>query len=182
VDRVAIRMDRGTANGAMFIVHVMRFLGRPSPSTDCLGKRLIRVLHFERDIPDAIAMLSDVIRGQVVRRHRRSQNEVRLALTQRVRSSLPLPRFQPTVSNLRKAESLAIEVSRLTGIAYPEFDVVNALKLEWVLHPLALQDSIFAYFALGQRRLSLQQVPVFRSPFRAAIRGTLLQDALDSDE
>src|SRR6202047_964611 len=175
-------MDRGTANGAMFIVHAMRFLGRPSPSTDCFGTRLIRVLHFERDIPDAIAMLSDVIRGQVVRRHRRSQNEVRLALTQRVRRSLPLPRFQPTVSNLRKAESLAIEVSRLAGIAYPEFDVVNALKLEWVLHPLALQDSIFAYFALGQRRLSLPQVPVFRSPFRAAIRGTLLEDALDSDE
>jgi hypothetical protein len=31
--------------------------------------------------------------------------------------------------------------------------VVNAFKLEWILHPLALQDSIFAYFALGGRRL-----------------------------
>ncbi len=147
-------MDRGAANDAVFILHVVRFLGRLSSSTDCFHERLIRIVHFQRYIPHAIAMLSDVIRGQIVRRHGRSQNEVRLALTQRIRSSLPLARFQPAVSNLRKAESLAVEVSCLPGIAYPEFDVMNALKLKWILHPLALQDSIFAYFALGQRRLS----------------------------
>src|SRR6266403_1358310 len=132
----------------------MRFLGRLSPSTDCFGKRLIRVVHFQRDIPHAVAMLSNMIRGQIIRRHGRSQNEVCLALTQRIRSSLPLACFQPAVRDLRKAESLAVEVSCLPGIAYPKFDVMNALKLKWILHPLALQDSIFAYFALGQRRLS----------------------------
>jgi hypothetical protein len=26
--------------------------------------------------------------------------------------------------------------------------VVNAFQLEWVLHPIALPDSIFAYFTL----------------------------------
>src|SRR5260370_41548525 len=128
-------MDRGTANAAVFILHVMRFLRRLASSTDGFRKRLIRVVHFQRDIPHAIAVLSDVIRRQIVRRHGRSQNEVRLALTQRIGSSLPLACFQPTVRNLRKAESLAIEVSRLPGIAYPKFDVVNALKLEWILHP-----------------------------------------------
>src|SRR6266403_5357113 len=150
----SIRMDRGPANDAMLILHVMRFFGRLSSSTDCLGKRLIRVVHFQRDIPHAIAMLSDVIRSQIVRRHGCSQHKVRLALTQRIRSSLPLACFQPAVRDLRKAESLAVEVSCLPGIAYPKFDVVNAFKLEWILHPLALQDSIFAYFALGQRHLS----------------------------
>src|ERR1700675_3406425 len=135
-------MDRGTANAAVFILHVMRFLRRLGSSTDCFCERLIRVLHFQRDIPHAIAMLSDVVRGQIDRRHGRSQNEVRLALTQRIRSSLPLACFQPTVSNLRKAESLAIEVSRLPGIAYPEFDVVNAFKLEWILHPRSPEDHL----------------------------------------
>src|ERR1700682_4279938 len=110
----------------------MRVLGRLSSSTDCFRKRLIRVFHFQRNVPHAIAMLSDVIRSQIVRRHGRSQNEVRLALAQRIRSSLPLAGFEPTVSNLRKAESLAVEVSRLPGIAHPEFDVVNAFQLEWI--------------------------------------------------
>src|SRR3981081_123004 len=119
----------------MFILHVMRFLGRLRSAMYCFLKRFIRVLHFQRDIPHAVAMLSNVIRGQIVRRHGSSQDEVCFALTQRIRSSLPLAGFQSTVSNLRKAESLAIEVSRLPGIAYPEFDVVNAFKLEWILHP-----------------------------------------------
>src|ERR1700731_1025231 len=176
MDRVSIGMDRRSANGAVFILHVVWLLGWLRSAMHCFLKRLVRIIHFQRDIPHTVAVLSDMIRGQIVRRHGRSQNEVRLALTEAIRSSLPLARFQPTVRNLRKAESLAVEVSRLPGIAYPEFDVVNALKLKWVLHPLALQDSIFAYFAPGQRCLSGQPSPVFRSLFRAAIRGTLLQD------
>ena len=104
-------------------------------------------------------MLSDMIRGEIVRRHGRRQNEVRLALTQRIRSPLTLARFQPAISDLRKAESLAVEIGRLPGVADPKFDVVNALKLEWVLHPLALPDSIFAYFALTEPSLTARGAP-----------------------
>src|ERR1700675_3515526 len=181
MDRVAIGVDRGTANAAVFSLHVMRFLRRLGSSTDCFRKRLIRVVHFQRDIPHAIAVLSDVIRRQIVRRHGRSRNEVRLALTQRIRSSLPLARFQPAISNLRKAESLAIEVSRLPSIAYPEFDVMNALKLEWILHPRS--PGFHLRIFCPQSASSLRsEFPVFCSRFRARIRGTLLQDTLDSDE
>ena len=90
-------------------------------------------------------MLADVVRRQIVRRHGRSQNEVCLALTQRIRSSLTLAGFQSTVSNLRKAESLAIEIGCLPGVADPEFDMVNAFKLQRILHPTPLPDSIFAH-------------------------------------
>src|SRR5713226_8320776 len=157
-------MDRRAANGAVFILHVVRFLGRLSASTDCLGERLIRVLHFQRNIPHAIAMLSDVIRGRIVRRHGRSQNKVRLALTQRIRSSLPLARFQSTVSNLRKAEPLAIKVSCLPGVAYPEFDVVNALKLKWILHPRSpgFHLRIFCPWSASSLR---SELAVFRSRY-----------------
>src|SRR5208282_1198187 len=148
MDRVAIGVDRAAANGAVFILYVMRFLGWLSSPMHCFLKSLVRVLHFQRDIPHAIAMLADMIRRQIVGRHRRGQNEVRLALAQRIRSALTLARFQPAVSNLRKAESLAVEVGRLARVANPEFDVVNALELKWVLHGLALPDSIFAYFAV----------------------------------
>jgi hypothetical protein len=76
--------------------------------------------------------------AEIVGRHRRSQNEIRLALAHRIRSSLPLAGFQPAVCNLRKAESLAVEISCLAGVADPEFDVVNAFQLEWIFHPLSL--------------------------------------------
>src|SRR5260370_19456773 len=127
----------------------MRLLGWVRLKMQCFLKRLGRILHFQRDIPHSISMLSDVIRGQIVRRHGRSQNEVRLALTQRIRSSLPLARFQSTVCSLRKTESHAVEVGCLPGVADPEFDVVNAFQLEWILHPLALPKTIFAHFAVA---------------------------------
>ena len=78
----------------------MRFLGRLGSATDRFGKRLIRVVDFQRNIAHAIAMLSDMLRRKVVRRHGRRQNKVRLALTERIRSSLTLAGFQSTVSNL----------------------------------------------------------------------------------
>ena len=35
--------------------------------------------------------------------------------------------LKPAISNLGEAETLAIEVCRLAGIAHPEFNVMNAL-------------------------------------------------------
>src|SRR5208282_1039066 len=134
VDRIAISADRGPANGAMFIPHVMRFLGWLRPAPEGFGKRLIRVIHFQCDITYAIAMLADVIRGQVVGRQRCSQDEVRLALTHRIRSALALAGLQSAVSDLGKAESFAVKVSRLPGVADKEFDVMNAFQPEWILH------------------------------------------------
>src|SRR5271156_4161013 len=145
MDRVAIGVDHTAANRAVFILYVMRFLGGLSSPTNCFFKGVVCIIHFQRDIAHAIAMLAGMVRRHIVRRHGRSQNEVRLALTQRIRLSLALARFEPAVSNLRKPEALAIEVRCLPCIADPEFDMVNAFKLEWVLHPRALPDSIFAY-------------------------------------
>src|SRR5208282_4397442 len=135
MDRVAIRVDSGTTNGAVFILYVMRFFGRLRSSTDRFGKRLIRVLHFQRDIAHAIAMLADMLRRHIVRRHRRSQNKVRLTLTHRIRSSLTLAGFQSTISNLGKTEPFTIEIGSLPRVSHPEFDVVNAFQLEWIFHP-----------------------------------------------
>ena len=153
MDRVAIGVDRPAANHAVFILHIVRFLGRLRSPANRLLKGLIRIVHFERDIAHAIAVLPNMFRRRIVRRHRRSQNEVRLALTERVRRTFALPRFQSAVSHLRKAKSLAVKVRGLPCVADPEFDMVNPFKPEWVLHPRALPDSIFAY------RRSLHSAP-----------------------
>src|SRR5271170_6017610 len=109
----------------------MRFLGRLRPATDGFLKCLVGIGYLQRDITHPIAMLSNVFRRRVVRRQRRRQQEIRLALTHRIRSSLTVARFRPAVSDLRKSESFAIEIGCLPGVANPEFDMMNAFKLEW---------------------------------------------------
>src|SRR5271166_4784389 len=137
MDRVAVGVYRSAANDAIFVLYVMRFLRRQRSPVHGFFKGLISVVYFERDIAHAIAVFSDMLGRRVVRPHRRGENKVGLALTHRVRSASTLPCFQSAVSDLRKTKALAVKERRLAGIADPEFDVVNALKLEWVLHPLA---------------------------------------------
>ena len=78
----------------------MRFLRRLRSSPHRLGKRLVGVSHFHRDIPHTVAMLPDVLRGRIVSSEWRRQYKIRLALAQCVRRALALPRFQSAVSNL----------------------------------------------------------------------------------
>src|ERR1035441_10376042 len=171
VDRVAIGVHRGAANGAVFILDVMRFLGRQRSATDRFGKCLVRVVDFQRNIAHAIAMLSDMLRRKVVRRHGRRQNKVRLALTERIRSSLTLAGFQSTVSNLRKAEPLAIEVGRLPRVAHPEFDVVYAFQLERIFHP-SPHPSHFIAAAVASLR---SQVLGLRIQYRGPVNGPVIK-------
>src|ERR1019366_8938632 len=92
------------ANAAVFIIDVMRFLGRQRSAAHSFLEGLIRILDFKRDIAHAIAMFSDMFRRRIGGRHGRGQDKVRLALTHRIRSSLTLTGFQSTVRHLRKAE------------------------------------------------------------------------------
>src|ERR1700677_5044318 len=114
----------------------MRLLGRQSAAPHRFLKRLIRVRNFERNVAHAVAMSADMFGRIIVGRHGRRQNEICLALTHGIRRPLSVPGFQSAVSDLRKTESLAIKVSRLPRVAHPEFDVVNAFQLEWILHPI----------------------------------------------
>ena len=136
MDRVTIGADCGTTDGTVLVLDVMRFLSGKRSAFYRFRKRLIRILHFQRDIAHPVAVGSDVIGGKIVCRHGRRENKVRLALTQGIRRSLPLAGLQSTVSNLRKAESHAIEIGRLARVANPEFNVVNAFQLEWIFHLL----------------------------------------------
>src|SRR5271155_2416277 len=146
MDGVTVGMNCGAPNRTVLILHVVRFFGWPRSSTHRLAKSLIRVGHFQCDIAHTIAMLADMVGGLIVGGERRCENKVCLALTQSIRSPLTMTSFQSAVGDLRKTESLAIEIGRLPSVADPEFDVMNTFKFEWILHPRALPDTIFAYF------------------------------------
>ncbi len=63
MDGVAVGAHRGAANRTVFILDLVRFLGRKRPSADGFLKRIIRVVHFERDVAYAVAMLADMLGG-----------------------------------------------------------------------------------------------------------------------
>ena len=100
VDGVAIRVDGAAANGAVFIGDVMRLFGGFCASAHGFFKCIVGIVHFERDVTHAIAVPEDMVGGRVVGRKRRGENEVRLALAQRIRSSLALAGFQSAVGDL----------------------------------------------------------------------------------
>src|SRR5271155_891722 len=118
----------------MLVFEVVRFFGWLRSAANGFGKGLIRIVNFESDVADTVTVFSYVIGGNIVGRQRRRENEIRLALRQRVRSPLPLTGLQPAVCDLRKTESLAIKICGLPRVAYPEFNMMNSLKLEWILH------------------------------------------------
>src|SRR5260370_16900190 len=78
--------------------------------------------------------------------------------------------FQSTVCNLRKTESHAVEVGCLPGVADPEFDVVNAFQLEWILHSLALRrpSSHILPWRPAPRKVSKLQTEPFNPESRSA--------------
>ena len=129
VDGVTVGVDGSPANRTVFILYVVRLLGRQSAATDRFRKSLVGIGNLERNVANAVAMFSNVLGCHIIRCHGSRQNEIRLALAHRIGSALALARFQSAVSNLRKAESLAIEVGRLPGVAHPEFDVMNTFQL-----------------------------------------------------
>jgi hypothetical protein len=146
VDRIAIGVYRGAANGAVFISYVMGFFSRKGTLFHRLVKCLIGVSYFQRYVANTITVLANMLGSGIIGRHGSGQEEVRLALTEGIGGSLALSRFQSAIRYLGKAESFAIEEGRLARIADKKFNVMYTLKLEWVLHRLS-PGIIFAYFS-----------------------------------
>ena len=133
---VAIGMHSRAANGAVFVFDIVRFDSGFCTAAHRFGKRHIGIIDFKRDIANAVAVFLYVLRGGIIRGHRRRQNKIRLALTQNIGSLLTLPRFQSAIGGLREAETLAVIIGRLPGVADPEFDMMNAPELERIFHSL----------------------------------------------
>src|ERR1700722_1198297 len=126
MNRVAISVEGGAANSAMLILLVVWMLGGLCAANYRLGKGVVGIGHFQRDIADTVAVFSYVLGGHIVRGQRRCEHKIRLTLTHRVRSALTMTGFKPAVGDLREAESFAIEIGCLPRIADPKFDVMNA--------------------------------------------------------
>ncbi len=135
-------MDGGATDGAKLVLGVTGFDRRLGTATDSFRKRLVGIVDFERNIVYAVAVLLDVFRGRMCCAHRRGEQDRGFALVKDVRSLVALPGLEPGVSALRKTKTFAVVVSRLAGVAYPEFDVVNAFQFEIVIHKPLLSSVI----------------------------------------
>ncbi len=90
--------------------------------------------HFERNVANAVAVAANVLGGRMRRSQRRAHDKSCLALGQRVGGHLPAARLLSAVGHLRKSECVAVEERGLSGIANPEFHVMNALDLQRIFH------------------------------------------------
>src|SRR6267154_257766 len=158
MDGIAIGMHRGAANGAVFVFYVMRFFSRKGASLHRLVECLIGISYFQRYVANTIAVLANMLGGRIIGRHRSGQEEVCLALTERVRGSLALSGFESAICDLGKAETFAIEEGRLARIADEKFNVVDTFELEWVLHALP-PKIIFAHFSSQNNALIRWSTP-----------------------
>ena len=112
---------------------LVRFDRRLRTSPHRFRKRPIGIVHLKDDVADAVAVLPEVIRGGMIGRQRRRQDEARPALLERVRGVGAASRFESAVGNLREAEGVTVEERRLLRIPDPELDVVDLSQLERVL-------------------------------------------------
>src|ERR1700684_2342483 len=136
MDCIAVGMDCGTANSAVFIFDAMRLLGWKSSPLHRFSERVVGISSLQGDIAHPIVVFADMISGLVIRRQGRAKKKVRLPLAKRVGRSFPLTRLETAVRNLRKAEPLTIEIGSLTGVSNEKFDMMDAFEFEWVLHTL----------------------------------------------
>src|ERR1700680_4984020 len=136
MDGIAVGMDCGAANSAVFIFDVMRLLGRKRSPLHRFRERLVGISYLQGNIAHTIAVCADMLSGLVMRRQGGEKKKVRLPLAKRVGRSFPLTRLETAVRNLRTAEPLTIEIGSLTGVSNKKFDMMDALEFEWVLHTL----------------------------------------------
>ena len=157
VDGVAISVHRRAADCAMLVYLVVRLGDRLCAAANGFGKGLIGVVHFKGDVAHAVPMPANMLGGLIVRSQRRGQKKICLALAHRIGCALSLAGLQSAVCDLRKAESLAVKIGCLAGIAHPELDVVNALEFDGVLHSSFLAINVTHLRAIRTLRDFLNQ-------------------------
>jgi hypothetical protein len=136
MNRITVRVYRSTTNRAVLVAYVSRFAERHSPASYRLIVGEVSVVHFDRNIPNAIPMTPDVLGCHLGAGERGTQNKVRFALLQGVRRKLAVAGLKAAVGNLREAESVAVKERGLPRIPDPELHMVNPLKFQRVLHPM----------------------------------------------
>jgi hypothetical protein len=66
MDGVAVGLYRRATNRSMRILFIVRFFEPNSPSLDCLVISRVSISDLERDIPNSVSMLLQVVAGRDV--------------------------------------------------------------------------------------------------------------------
>ncbi len=129
MNRVAVGADCGAANSSVLVDEIVRLLLGRRAALDSFLEGQVRIFDVQGDIAHTIAVAAKMLAGRAAGVQGRGQQDVGLALTQQIGSSLPVPGFEPAVCNLRKTECVAIVERRLFGVADIELNVMDSLQL-----------------------------------------------------
>src|SRR5579862_7070901 len=133
MDRFAVRGNGGDADFAMLVAQ--RFRG-PHAGRSALSGLAVSgfgVIHPQRYIVDAIAVLEQVRGNRVIGRERRSQHEANLILLEQIGSLAAHAGFGTAVGGELHTESRAVEMRGLLGVADVKFDIVGSIEGQKIL-------------------------------------------------
>jgi hypothetical protein len=134
VKRLPVRSDRRLAQHAVLAaVELGRRQGRGRSTRGRLAPGRFDVIHRERDVVDAVAVLADVLGDLAVGRQRRREDEPDVVLDHDVARPIAHLRLQATERDRREPPQRPVVGARLASVANPEFDVINALERQEVL-------------------------------------------------
>ena len=134
MNRVAVGLDRGVTHAAVLVRQLARLDRGLGAAAHRLLERLVRVLHVERDVAHAVAVLLRTCSAAAPSGQSGVDSTKRvLFCIERVRREVALPGLETGVRELREAEGLAVVERRLLGVADEELDVMNALQPERIL-------------------------------------------------
>src|SRR5580765_9065477 len=125
---IAVRGDRCVANRAVFVTVIVRLLDWPRSTFYGLVKGVVGILNQNCDIVDAVAVLLDVLRAGMIRRHRRRQYEIDISLPHQITRHFAVTRLKSHIPGPRKPERLAVIKLRLLCIADVKLDVMYFFK------------------------------------------------------
>jgi hypothetical protein len=133
VDGVTVGGDRGDANSAVRVLQVKGLADAARAAFGGFFPGLAGVVDPQGYVADAITVGADMFRDVPVGTKRGGQHETDFALLQDVGGAIADAGFRTRIGDKLVAKSQPVEISRLAGIAHPEFNVVGAVERQKIL-------------------------------------------------
>src|SRR5688572_4759744 len=124
MDAVAVDADRRSHDFATVIVFDFGLLHALRTAFDSLLVGVASVVHPQRNVANAVAMLADVLSDRSVGRERRRHQKPNLVLCEQIRNAVPNACLWTAISYELKAERRLIVVCGLFRISDVKLDVV----------------------------------------------------------
>ena len=153
MNRFAIGADRRCDHATELVLRHLRLGPRRCATLDGEAEHFARIVHPERDVFHAVAMLLHMLVDPVPGIKRAREHESDFVLLQHIRAGLALARLGTAIGDQLIPERAAVEVRRLLRVADEELDVVGTVDRERVERGRCVRPSLSRHQCPASRKL-----------------------------